>query len=469
MLDSVTVVFLAYLAAMFLVAWFFSRHESLEEYFLNARKSGLWLLVCSNVATVIGAGATVAVVAEGCRSGISFGLASVSSYLTGALIMIWLAPKIYSQGAVNGIATIVDYFSVRFDRRVGAAACVVQLFVLVVWVAVQAAATAGLSSALSGLGYDAALLLSAAAIIGYTALGGLKIDIITDFLQFWTMGVVFAVFAFLGCVEVGGAAGLVRSLPAEKWSPLAFGGAGWFAGAVVLGGFIYPANSCHWQRLLSARDVSTARRALFLSLPLLALFGGLMLFFGQIAAVLLPGTPGDRAFFDLLRRLSPSPLLLGAGYAAVLATIMSSIDSLVVAGSTVVYKVVFGALAEQGGRMLLLARLFTGVFGFAGFLLAYLVPAIVTLSLFVVYAALIFVPPLLAGFFSGRFSAKGALWALLMPAFILLFSFPLMPKYAFVATTLAGAGVIAVDLLVRRQKGAADRTTARDESRLVSK
>jgi len=49
---------------MLFVAWYFSRKGSLEVYYLNQRKTSLWLMTFSNVATIVGAGATVAIVSE---------------------------------------------------------------------------------------------------------------------------------------------------------------------------------------------------------------------------------------------------------------------------------------------------------------------------------------------------------------------------------------------------------------------
>ena len=66
------------------VAWYFSRKENIETYFLNNKKTGLWLMVFSNVATLIGAGAVVAMVSEGYNSGISYGLASIVLSIVGS-------------------------------------------------------------------------------------------------------------------------------------------------------------------------------------------------------------------------------------------------------------------------------------------------------------------------------------------------------------------------------------------------
>ena len=88
------VVLLVYLALMFGVAWYFSRNESLEAYFLNKRKTGLWFLTLSSVSTMIGAGSTIAIVSETYNTGISYGLAIPVAGVAGAIILGVVAKKV---------------------------------------------------------------------------------------------------------------------------------------------------------------------------------------------------------------------------------------------------------------------------------------------------------------------------------------------------------------------------------------
>ena len=70
---------------------------------------------------------------------------------------------------------------------------IIQMVILVSYIGVQAIAIASLASVLIGVNYNLALILTATITIAYTAIGGLKIDIITDFVQFWIMLIVFII------------------------------------------------------------------------------------------------------------------------------------------------------------------------------------------------------------------------------------------------------------------------------------
>lgn len=63
-MNITIITLIVYFVLMLFVAWYFSRKGSLEVYYLNQRKTSLWLMTFSNVATIVGAGATVAIVSE---------------------------------------------------------------------------------------------------------------------------------------------------------------------------------------------------------------------------------------------------------------------------------------------------------------------------------------------------------------------------------------------------------------------
>lgn len=434
-------VLIIYLAIMFFVAWYFSRKESIESYFVNQRKTNIWLMTFSTVATVVGAGATVAIVSEVYNTGISYGIALPISFVVGMFVLGVLAKKIKTIGDEYDAHTIVDFFEKRFDQKNRNLTGILQLFLLVIWIGVQAIAITSLASVLTGIDYEIALFLTAGITILYTSMGGLKVDIITDFIQFWIIAIVFIVMAITGYQHIGSLGNLFSQLPAGHLDMFAFGGVSWFVGVLIVSGFLYLGNTTHWQRIFSAENEATARKSFFWAIPITAFLGLIVLFLGLISVVLLPAVPKETAIFALMDKILP-PWLVGAGFAAILAVIMSSIDSLLVGGSTIIHKALFKDKNLEAKKELLYARILTGVFGIFGFVLAFIVPNIVTLSLLVSYLALIFVPPIFAALYSKKVSANASFYSILIPSIALFALFPILKENVFVVTVLLGILII---------------------------
>ncbi|MEK7662013.1 MAG: sodium:solute symporter family protein [Patescibacteria group bacterium] len=439
---NITLVILAvYLAAVFFIAWFFSRNQSLEAYFVNKRKTSVWLMTFSTVATIVGAGSTVAVIAEVYNTGISFGVALPISLIIGMFILGMIAKKIKIIGDEYGAHTIVDFFEKRFDRKNRNLTGILQLFILVTLIGVQAIAVSSLASVLVGIDYKTAVFLTAAVTILYTSIGGLRVDIIADFVQFWVIMLVFFVISVIGYQHVGSFSELISGLPPGHLDLFAFGGATWFVGVLLVSGFLHLGNTIHWQRIFAAESDVVARKSFFLAMPITAILSLIILFLGLVSAVSLPQIPKENALFFLMYEILP-PWAVGIGFAAVLAVIMSTIDSMLIGGSTIIYKAVFKNKELEEKKSVFYARIFTALFGIFGFTLAYLIPNIVTLFLFVSYLALVFVPPIYAGLYSQKTSANASFYSILASTVVLFALFPFSKETVFIISTLLGVAIV---------------------------
>jgi len=434
-MDLIFIVLLVYLVVLFLVAWFLSKRESVEEYLLNRKKTGLWMMTLSTVATIVGAGATVAVVSEVYNSGISYGLLLPCSFIVGMIILGILSKKIKQYGDKFNTYSIVDFFNKRFDKKNKILVIILQLALLLVWIGIQAVAFASLATVLIGIDYSIALILSAVVTILYTAVGGLMIDIVTDFIQFWIFALLFIIMTIIGLNHVGGYSVLINSLPQGHLDPFAFGGVGFFIFGVLMSGFLFLGNTAHWQRILSAKNSDIARKSFFIAIPITIVLSLMVILFGFMAAVLVPGGVKETALYILMKTILPT-WLVGIGFAAVMAIIMSSVDSLIIGGSTIISKNIFPQ------KKLINIRIITLLFGSLGFILAFLVPDIIVLSLFVSYLALIFAPPIFAGLYSKRVSANASFYSLLIPSILLVILYPIIDKNTFMITTPIGIIII---------------------------
>jgi len=440
-MDVVIIVLLIYLLLMFAIAWYFSRKESIEAYFLNKRNTGLWVMTLSIVSTIIGAGASVAIVSETYSTGISYGIALPIAMVFTAFIMGIVAKRVKKFGEEYEAYTLVDFFHKRFDIKNRILMLILQLFVIVLWIATQSIGIASIASVLTNVNFSNALLLAAGITILYTAVGGLKIDFITDFIQFWIILIVFIIMFVVGYQEIGGISNLISQVPEGHLDPFAFGGIIWFLGVVFLGGFWALGNSANWQRIVATKNQRVARNSFFLAIPIILLISLIILFFGLLSSVLLKDINQDLALFSLMEAIL-SPTLLGLGFAAVLAVIMSSIDSLLVGGSTIIYREIFKKDQFENKKEILYARLLTALLGILAFSLAFMIPQIVTLSLITTYLAVTIAIPVLFALYSKRLSANASFYAILFSTISLFISFPIIGPNSFLVPLFLSLGIL---------------------------
>jgi solute:Na+ symporter, SSS family len=244
-----------------------------------------------------------------------------------------------------GIETIPEYLERRFDRR-----CRLYFSGLNVFLIIFVDTAGGLYAGALVLkvffpGVDTWTLCAIIALLAglYTAGGGLKAVAFTDVLQALVLlvgsaAILVAVLARLefdwfGALEriPEGHLSLIRPAddPVLPWT-------GTLIGVPLLGFYFWSTNQFITQRILGARNVAHARWGAMLAglLKLAPLF--LMILPGSLALLLYPNLPkGDMVFPLLIVDLLP-PGLLGIVLAALIAAVMSSVDSALNSASTLV-------------------------------------------------------------------------------------------------------------------------------------
>jgi iron complex outermembrane receptor protein len=168
----------------------------------------------------------------------------------------------------------------------------------------------------------AASLLS----IFYIDRGGLRTVVLTDRVQFVLMYLGFIVMLAFLVARHGGLAFLERSLPDSHFT--------WHGGnppqAILVWYFIALStlvDPAFWQRAYAARDPAVARRAVLWSVGFWILFDFLTTTTGMYARALLPTLERPVFAFPELAGVTLPPGALGLFYLAMIATVMSTIDS----------------------------------------------------------------------------------------------------------------------------------------------
>ncbi|HLB00127.1 MAG TPA: sodium:solute symporter family protein [Bacteroidota bacterium] len=250
-------------------------------------------------------------------------------YLFAALFAWFLAPRIRA----TNLLTIPDKLEASYDRRtslLGAGLTLVLVtpapYMLMLGVLLQM---------LFGWGLLAGVLVATAVSVSYLFSGGFSADVRTDVVEFFFMFAGFAVILPYCATEYGGLGYLQGHLP-----PLHLSWHGgnsiqylmvWFF--IALWTFVDPAFH---QRCYAARDERTARRGILVSILFWFIFDFLTASAGLYARAIIPGLEQPLMAYPMLAEAVLPPVAKGLFFAGILATIMSTLNTLAfVSGQTI--------------------------------------------------------------------------------------------------------------------------------------
>jgi SSS family solute:Na+ symporter len=413
----ITVV-VAYLVLLTVLGIFLRRRiQGFADFIVAGRNVGLLVVTGSFVGSHFGGGMTVGGAEYGIIhgfSGIWYGVACGFSYL--ALLVI--VKKIYALRQMT-IADCLEHF--YRTKRIRA------LFALLAFVSTLGIIggqilAGGAIFANFGVPREVGGILTFLIIVLYCSLSGLFGVMITDVLQvsIGAFGVILASIVALG--RVGGLSGL-ESLPAEKLAlfPPELSALLWIIVPTTLNGLV---SQPSYQRVNACRDEKVAFRA-----PLIAAFVVIVLAIfpvlaGMCANVLWPGIEPAAAIPQLLKEIFP-PVVAAIFIAAILAAIMSTADSVLLAGTAFVARDLYQQIFKPGAsdkHLLKVSTVLTVTIGLFALGVTYLFPVIIDLFL-VSYAVMVCggLIPVMGGFLWKKGTEKGA-WAsfLVGTTFVLL-------------------------------------------------
>ncbi len=339
-----------YLLLMLGLGFFFGRNQSRREFFVAGRSMG-WLTVgLSVMATLFSSNSFVFYPSAAMGNSLRIGLSLIAFSLM-TPIVIWVFIPVYARLKVE---TAYEYLEMRFHVSVRILASGLFVLLRIGWMASATYAASVVVSRVAGISQITVIVGLGIVSVGYTMLGGLRAVMWTDVVQFFVFAITILVTLGLvvayGDISPGGIVqtyfegrdGLIvdfspsMTLPYGSWAIL--------LGVSLEGLSAYGADQVAVQRYLSARSERTSQwgallnlAAMWIVLPGLLLIGvGLFSYFTHHSAELGSGTLGeilekdakvaDRALPEFVRLHFP-PGLAGLFLAALMAAIMSSIDS----------------------------------------------------------------------------------------------------------------------------------------------
>lgn len=353
--------------------FFFGRKTKAEaeDYLLSGRKVGLFLFVLTNVSTwyggILGVGEFTY------RYGVmSWFTQGFPYYVFAILFAIFFAKKVRKAS----LFTIPDKITQVYGKRAGLTASLI-VFVLVS-PAPYLLMTANLISLMLGTGIITSLIIGVLLSIAYQFKGGFRSDIYADVIQFFVMFGGFIIAVFISVSDFGGIKFLKNNLPANHLQ--LSGGASptyiivWFL--IALWTFADPGFH---QRCYAAKDGKTAAYGIIISVFFFALFDFLTTSTGLYARAVIPNLKNPVLSYPFFAERILGSGVKGIFYAAMFATIMSTLNSFYFLSATTISRDFIYRLSRQAGENKLKLYAVYGLIisGILSIILAYLVPSVI--------------------------------------------------------------------------------------------
>jgi len=390
-----------YLIFLVILTFKYVSSGDIENYLVNNRKTKLIPLIFTTLATFVGGGTSIGLMAMGYESGfaaIGIGIA----YVIGFMIMIKFAGKIHAIGVQEKIYSFPHFLNLKFTRPnedptfakvFSGMVTGVNVFIFFFLLAAQFVAMASLLKYAFDVEYTYAAIISGIVIIGYTAFAGMAGVIITDMVQFIII-VLMIIFIFIPGIWTD-TVGLSRlsELPAKMTNGTAEGIAFLVALPIFLSWSVLVRMDI-WQRVLAAKSDSIARKMNLWSgigmLPFYIIF--------PLIGMTIRITHGDNILSEDVTYLflndHSSAFILGFAVVGLLSALMSSGDSFLNIISISAAKDFLGwkSVDPSSKKLQKSIRMISFVFGILALFIALVFPKVVDLMVVGISMIIIYTP-----------------------------------------------------------------------------
>ena len=367
------IIILSFFALLLLIGFISSRKTSSasEDYLLSGRKIGLFLFVLINVSTwyggIIGVGEFT--YRYGLVSWVTQGL---PYYFFAFLFALFFAKRIRAAS----LFTIPDKLTEVYGKKVGLLSAVV-VFILVS-PAPYLLMAANLISIVFGFNIIISLVIALILSASYLIRGGFRSNVYADAFQFFVMFAGFILIFVVSILSFGGFEFLQTNLPSSHLSIT-----GDTSPAFIIVWFLIAlwtfADPGFHQRCYAAKSGEIAKKGILISIFFFALFDFLTTSSGLFAKAVLPSLDQPMLAFPLYAEKILSPGLKGLFYAAMFATIISTLNSFLFLSATTIGRDFIFRIKKDSKEENIKSFTIIGIAltGFLSIVIAILIPSVV--------------------------------------------------------------------------------------------
>ena len=274
------------------------------------------------------------------------------------------------------IITVADFMEQRFGKTAAYMITITTVFSNVMWVAGMLVAFGTIFDSLTNIPIETGIIIGAIIVFVYTMVGGMWAVALTDFIQMTIIIIGLVILLVVVLVDVGGWGAIGPRLPtgtfnmlppentAEQWLN--------YLRAWTIIGLVDITAQTLFQRASAAKSANIARKAFLIGGIGYLTFGMIPVFLGIIGSVTMPGIANSEFIIPELAKAHLHPIAIAIFVGAMLAAIMSSADSALLAASSVLAKNVLPAIKRNPSQKLTLwvARLCIPLVGGIAILIA---------------------------------------------------------------------------------------------------
>src|SRR3989338_7034223 len=259
-----------------------------------------------------------------------------------------------------------------------------------------------------------ATIVGALVVITYTTVGGLRADIRTDVFQFVMMILLLTMFLPIVIFKGGGFSAL-QSLPSSFLLGTDFAPPYVIILAFLFIGIATFTYADLWQRAYAGEPKKTVKKASYISGVLAFLFLIMEVLFGVYGYILIPGATSNTVISDLLTLLPIG--LYGLVLAGFFAAVMSSADTvLLITSMTFIHDIYKKSMNRtmNDEETLRLGRRVTSILGLMALIVALIVFNIVHLAIQAISFYVVLTPAIIFGFYWKKANSKAAIWSIII-------------------------------------------------------
>ena len=338
-----TVIFLgvvAYMLIMLGVGYYASkRSHSVTDFMVAGRGMPIWLCSMTVIATWFGG----AMMLGGAGAAYDDGMLGVIEDPWGGALALLLIGFFFARMFRRlRILTVVDFMEQRFDKVAAFGMVITTLFSNIVWVGAMLVAFGVVFESLTSIPMEQGIIGGAIVVFVYTAVGGMWAVAMTDFLQMLVIMIGLIVLLTVVMIDVGGWSAISPHLNENTFRmlPLENTGEEWlnYLRAWMIIGVVDISAQTLCQRVASAKDERVAQNSFYIASIGYLFFGMIPIFLGIIGSVTMPGLESPETIIPALAIEHLHPLAIAIFVGAMLAAIMSSADSALLASASVLAK-----------------------------------------------------------------------------------------------------------------------------------